>query len=236
MGFIGPLALGVAVVVGPVRHRRSAMDAQLGCDRRGADVGRLRATNALPDARYVTTRAVTIKAPVERSGHGWSRWGRIAPVSTPPTTGWSACSGRASLTCPWSTRSGSTSRSAELMRTNHDIGGKPMGWPVVAVDPGRSLVVSSKGMPAGTYAFILDPLDGDTTRLIVRDRAHWKRSEWPFAALVFEPLQCVHGDWADQWVRREPKPDPWRGASRSDPSGPLIPLPRTISRLPPFEN
>ena len=78
----------------------------------------------------------------------------------------------------------------DLTRTNGDIGGKPMGWPVVAVDPGRSLVVRSKSMPAGTYAFILDPLDGTTTRLIVRDRAHWKRSEWPIAAIVFEPLHA----------------------------------------------
>jgi hypothetical protein len=45
-------------------------------------------------------------------------------------------------------------------------------------------------MPAGTYAFVLDPLDGDTTRLLVRDRAHWKRSEWPFALLIFEPLHA----------------------------------------------
>jgi hypothetical protein len=45
-------------------------------------------------------------------------------------------------------------------------------------------------MPSGTYAFVLEPLGRNTTRLIVRDRAHWKRSEWPFAVLVFEPLHA----------------------------------------------
>jgi hypothetical protein len=48
----------------------------------------------------------------------------------------------------------------DLMRTNRDIGGKPMGWPVVAVDPPRSLVVRSKIMPAGSYAFVLHAGEG----------------------------------------------------------------------------
>jgi hypothetical protein len=78
----------------------------------------------------------------------------------------------------------------DLMRTNRDIGGKPMGWPVVSVDGPRSLVVRSKSMPAGTYAFVLEPIDADRTRLIVRDRAAWKMREWPFAALIYEPLHA----------------------------------------------
>jgi hypothetical protein len=73
------------------------------------------------------------------------------------------------------------------MRTNRDMRGKPMGWPVVAVDPGRSLVVRSKSMPAGTCAFVLHPFDDRTSRLIVRDRARWRRREWLFVALVYEP-------------------------------------------------
>ena len=76
------------------------------------------------------------------------------------------------------------------MRTNHDIGGRPMGWPVVSVDPGRSIVVCSRGMPVGTYAFVVQPIDGGTTRLIVRDRAAWQRREWPFRVLVYEPLHA----------------------------------------------
>ena len=54
-------------------------------------------------------------------------------------------------------------------------------WPVVAVDPERALVVRSESMPAGTYAFVLDPVDEHTTRLLVRDRASWKRAEWPWS-------------------------------------------------------
>jgi hypothetical protein len=78
----------------------------------------------------------------------------------------------------------------DLVRTNRDIGGKPMGWPVVEVEPGRALVVSSRSMPVGTYAFVLEPGGDGATRLIVRDRARWKRWEWPFAVLVYEPLHA----------------------------------------------
>ena len=78
----------------------------------------------------------------------------------------------------------------DLMRTNRDIGGKPMGWPVAAIDRGRSLVLRSKNMPLGTYAFVLRPIDEHTTRLIVRDRAAWKRREWPFTILLYEPLHA----------------------------------------------
>ena len=78
----------------------------------------------------------------------------------------------------------------DLVRTNRDVGGKPMGWPVVAVDPGRSFVVASKSLPAGTYAFVLDPIDEGACRLIVRDRARWKWRELLFAAFVYEPLHA----------------------------------------------
>lgn len=43
-------------------------------------------------------------------------------------------------------------------------------------------------MPTGTYAFVIDPIDSERSRLIVRDRARWKWWEWPFTALVYEPL------------------------------------------------
>jgi hypothetical protein len=45
-------------------------------------------------------------------------------------------------------------------------------------------------MPAGTYAFVLQPIDKDHSRLIVRDRAAWSAQEWPFAALIYEPLHA----------------------------------------------
>jgi hypothetical protein len=154
-----------------------------------------------PDAGYVTTRAVTIRASSEavwpwliqmgqdRAGfytHNWVE--RLLRSGIPDM----------SVIHPeWQ-----HIEAGDLMRTNHDIGGKPMGWPVVAVDPGRSLVVSSKSLPTGTYAFILDPLDDTTTRMIVRDRAHWKRSEWPFAALVFEPLHAYMETGLIRGVRR----------------------------------
>ena len=78
----------------------------------------------------------------------------------------------------------------DLVRTNRDLRGKALGWPVAAIDPGRSLVLRSKHMPVGSYAFVLRPVDAHTTRLIVRDRAAWRWWERPFALLVYEPLHA----------------------------------------------
>ena len=90
----------------------------------------------------------------------------------------------------------------DLMRTNRDIRGKPMGWPVLAVDPGRSMVLGSKNMPLGSYTFLVEPLDDGASRLIVRDRAHWKWWEGPFATLVFELLHAYMETGLISGVRR----------------------------------
>lgn len=140
-------------------------------------------------ADYVTTRAATIHAPAatvwpwlmqmgrDRAGfytHNWVE--RLLRSGIPDT---------AELRPEWQ-----HIEVGDLVRTNHEIGGKPIGWLVVAVDPGESLVLASKSMPAGTYAFVLDPIGEGECRLIVRDRARWKWWEWPFAAFVFEPLHA----------------------------------------------
>jgi hypothetical protein len=78
----------------------------------------------------------------------------------------------------------------DLVRTNRDMGGKPMGWPVLAVEPGRSIVLQSRSLPTGTYAFVIEPADDGTTRLLVHDRAAWKAWEWPFTLLAYEPLHA----------------------------------------------
>jgi hypothetical protein len=78
----------------------------------------------------------------------------------------------------------------DLMRTNRDIGGTPMGWPVAIVDPPHSLVVRSEKLPAGSYAFVLQPIDERRTRLIVRDTAAWRLPEWPFAVMSYELLHA----------------------------------------------
>jgi hypothetical protein len=57
-------------------------------------------------------------------------------------------------------------------------------------------------MPAGTYAFVIEPIDANTSRLIVRDRARWKWSEWPFAALVCEPLHAYMETGLIQGLKR----------------------------------
>jgi hypothetical protein len=142
-----------------------------------------------PDARYVTTRALTVEAPAvaiwpwlvqmgqDRAGfytHNWVE--RLLQSGIPDTS---------VLRPEWQHL-----EVGDLMRTNHDIGGKPLGWPVAAIDEGRALVVTSKSMPAGTYAFVIEPIDAERSRLIVRDRARWKWTERPFAALVYEPLHA----------------------------------------------
>jgi hypothetical protein len=151
--------------------------------------GPLPGDDLVPDARYVTTRAITIDAPPDRiwpwlvqmgqdrAGfytHNWVE--RLLQSGIPDDH---------AIHPEWQNLA-----VGDLMRTNRDIGGKPMGWPVVSVDPPRSLVVRSKNMPAGSYAFVLDPIDAQHTRLIVRDRAVWRAREWPFAALVYEPLHA----------------------------------------------
>jgi hypothetical protein len=142
-----------------------------------------------PDVPYVTTRAVTIRAPVrsiwpwlvqmgqDRAGfytHNWVE--RLLQSGIPDTH---------EIRPEWQTL-----EVGDLVRTNRDIGGKPMGWPVAAIEPGRSLVVRSNSMPRGTYSFVLTAIDPETSRLVVRDRARWRRREWPFAAVVYEPLHA----------------------------------------------
>lgn len=140
-----------------------------------------------PDADYVTNRAVTIDAPPEavwpwlvqmgqdRAGfytHNWVE--RLLQSGIPDTH---------EIRPEWQSLA-----PGDLMRTNRDIGGKPMGWPVASVEPGSSIVVRSNSMPAGSYAFVLRPIDAGSSRLLVRDRARWKWWEWPFAVLIYEPL------------------------------------------------
>jgi hypothetical protein len=142
-----------------------------------------------PDANYVTTRAVTIDAPPDRIWPWLVQMGQDRAGFY--THNWverllqSGIKDVDAVHPEWQTLA-----AGDLMRTNRDIGGKPMGWSVVSVEEPRSLVVRSKSLPAGTYAFVLEPIDADRTRLIVRDRAAWKLREWPFAALVYEPLHA----------------------------------------------
>jgi hypothetical protein len=150
---------------------------------------RLPGDDLYPDARSVTTRAVTIRAPADavwpwlvqmgqdRAGfytHNWVE--RLLRSGIPETH---------ELHPEWQQLA-----PGDLMRTNHDVAGKAIGWPVVSVDPGRSIVVRSRQLPVGSYAFVLDPVDETTTRFIVRDRSAWRAREWLFKVLLYEPLHA----------------------------------------------
>lgn len=151
--------------------------------------GRLAGDDLTPESNYVTTRAVTIQAPAgsvwpwlvqmgqDRAGFYTHNWVERTLRSGIPDV--------SEIHPEWQ-----HIEVGDLVRTNRDIGGKPLGWPVVAVEPDRSLVLRSRSMPTGTYAFVLEAIDAFSTRLIVRDRAHWKRWQWPFAALLYEPLHA----------------------------------------------
>jgi hypothetical protein len=79
----------------------------------------------------------------------------------------------------------------DLMRTNREIQpGHPLGWPVAVVEPDCALVVRSTSLPRGTYAFVLEPVDQQATRLIARNRAVWRWWQYPFVLLVYEPLHA----------------------------------------------
>ena len=133
----------------------------------------------MPDATTVTTRAVTIRAPAsavwpwlvqmgqDRAGfytHNWVE--RLLQSGIPDVH---------EIHPEWQQL-----EVGDLMRTNRDMGGKPMGWPVLAVDPGRAIVVQSTSLPVGTYAFVLQPIGDSSTRILVRGRAVWRRREWLF--------------------------------------------------------
>jgi hypothetical protein len=181
LAVIGTLTSGYAFVLRPRMLDRGSTRAERAASLPGDDV--------LPEATYVTTRAVTIAAPIadvwpwlvqmgqDRAGfytHNWVE--RLLHSGIPDVH---------ELHPEWQHL-----EAGDLVRTNRDMGGRAMGWPVVSVDPGRSLVVRSRTMPVGTYAFILRPIDAGHTRLLVRDRAAWRLREWPFAVLLYEPLHA----------------------------------------------
>jgi hypothetical protein len=206
LGFIRRFALGGCAAVG--MYGLAVRPWLLRWGSTAEERGRpLAGDEVVPDARYVTTRAVTINAPAEavwpwliqmgqdRAGFYTHNWverllqSGIRDVSE--------------IHPEWQ-----HIEAGDLVRTNRDIGGKPMGWPVVAVDPGRSLVVRSKSMPVGTYAFVLEALNDSTTRLIVRDRARWKPLEGPFVAFVYEPLHAYMETGLMTGVRRRAEARP----------------------------
>jgi hypothetical protein len=94
---------------------------------------RLPGDDVEPDATYVTTRAATIQAPAQaiwpwlvqmgqdRAGfytHNWVE--RLLQSGIPDTH---------AIRPEWQHL-----EVGDLVRTNRDMGGKPMGWPVAAID------------------------------------------------------------------------------------------------------
>jgi hypothetical protein len=154
-----------------------------------------------PNGATITTRAVTIAAPAsdvwqwvvqmgqDRAGFYTHNWVERSLRSGIPDV--------REVHPEWQHL-----EAGDLMRTNRDMGGKPMGWPVVEVEPGHSIVVRSKSLPLGTYAFVLRPINDTSTRFVIRDRAVWWRREWLFKVLVYEPLHAYMETGVLQGVRQ----------------------------------
>jgi hypothetical protein len=178
---VAALAALYGLIVRPWLLRWGSTAAERKADLPGDDVDH--------DATYVTTRAVTIEASVgevwpwlvqmgqDRAGFYTHNWIERALRSGIPDVD--------ELHPEWQRL-----EVGDLVRTNRDMGGRPLGWPVLAIEHERSLVLRSRSLPRGTYAFVLQRIDDRHTRLIVRDRAAWRAREWPFVVFVYEPLHA----------------------------------------------
>ncbi len=162
------LAAAVAAYAVIVRPRMLAWGAT-GAERSGPLPG----DDIVPNARYVTTRAVTIDAPPDRIWPwlvqmGQDRAGFYAHNWVERLLR-SGIKDVHAVHPEWQTLAvGDLHAHEPRYRRQAD------GWPVAIVDPLRTLVVRSRSMPAGTYAFVLRPIDEGRTRLIVGDQAAWR--------------------------------------------------------------
>jgi hypothetical protein len=156
----------------------------------------------VPRPNYTTTRAITIRTPAheiwrwlvqmgqDRAGFYTHNWVEQLLLSGIPDVH--------EIHPEWQALN-----VGDLIRTNREIrAGHALGWSVAIVDPDRTLVVRSKSLPLGTYTFVLDPIDRQTTRLIARDRAVWSWWQSPFLLLVYEPLHAYMQTGVLQGIQR----------------------------------
>jgi hypothetical protein len=155
-----------------------------------------------PQPTHMTTRAITIDAPPheiwpwlvqmgqDRAGFYTHNWVERLLLSGIPDVH--------TLHPEWQNL-----RAGDLMRTNREvIPGKPLGWHVERLEPERALVLRSKSLSAGTYVYVLQPLDQWSTRLLARDRAVWPWWQTPFRLLVFEPVHAYMQTGQHQGIKQ----------------------------------
>jgi len=181
VGAIGILT-GYALLLRPWLLRWGSTRAERALPVPGDDV--------VPTPTHVTTRAITIAAPTDaiwpwlvqmgqdRAGfytHNWVE--RLLRSSIPEVH---------DLHPEWQEL-----HVGDLMRTNRELQpGHPLGWTVARVEPRQALVLLSRTLPVGTYAFSLRPRASGGSRLLVRDRAVWRWWQAPFRLFLFEPLHA----------------------------------------------
>jgi hypothetical protein len=81
----------------------------------------------------------------------------------------------------------------DLMRTYRDVQGRePLGWIVTHVEPYRALVVRSRASD-WSWSIVLEPIDPQRTKVIVRTRTDWrKHSLWMTPLDIFgEPAHFI---------------------------------------------
>lgn len=147
-----------------------------------------------PDARYIVDNAITIEAPADSVWPwlvqiGQDRAGFYSYESLENLVG-ARIRNADSIVPAWQDR-----RSGQLIRAVPPdyLGGRlgrDLGWRVVALDPGRAMVLENWG------AFTLRPVDANTTRLHIRQRNPGRPSVLgtvasPLGLFLFEPAHFI---------------------------------------------
>ena len=177
LAFLGYLVL--IVLTRPCHMRWGVTDAELTAPLPGDEIA--------PDPRYQIMHAVTIHAPAD------AVWPWLAQIGQDRAGFYSYdwlerligddVHNLDSIVPAWTHR-----RAGDLVRATQPgylggLAGSDPGWRIARVEPGRVMVLQGWG------AFVLVPMDGGATRLIVRSRSnappHFLIA--PLAALVLEP-------------------------------------------------
>ncbi len=178
--------VAAVVAVRPWHVRWGATDADLVVGLLGDDV--------LPDARYRMDHVVTVRAPADRvwpwlAQIGQDRAGFYSHVRLERMAG-ARITNAEEVHPEWQVRA--VGERVRAVQPDYLGGrfGRELGWRVLAFEPGRALVLEGWG------AFVVRPVDANTTRLHIRLRGEGTPSLRgtllaPAGLLVFEPAHFI---------------------------------------------
>lgn len=181
---IGALALAVySSTLQPAFMRWGATDAEVACVLPGDDV--------IPFPAHVSTRAITIHAPVS------AVWPWIAQIGQERAGLYSYTWLENLFGCDM-TNADTIVEAWQNPQPGDRISLGPEGYPyftVEAVEPEHAFVLraGSGGFAGASWAFVVEPVDAETTRLIVRMRTSgsWSRMEAFINNVLTPPLHFI---------------------------------------------